>query len=326
MKKLVSLFMTVITIVSLMLPVFAYAENPSSLEKILSEYHYNSLKLSESNAIAYSSDGVHTLQEQLAEDTVQELRSAGYDSYVINNETYGALEDFLETDFSQIGLKNDSTYIVVVGDTPQSDIQVQSTTSGTYTYTYNSKKYTLRTLTFTSTDDTRYRKNSCKDLLTSHTKSFIENLLNSAVSAVLDYVASWPIGTITSAFGLKLVNFADYSDSTMMFYAGTSWTRVYTQVYDDSMNQWTYGSMVEFANKRCSIKGMKYYPELNGYDDYDTGNLTNTSYSSNYWSSTWKSEKAIVSLIGGLPVFSDRTGSVTYKYGNKVIITHSENF
>lgn len=326
-RNLIALLMTIVTTFSLALPAFADSGNPTSMEDILAEYHSDTMKLSKSAPSAYSTSKASASLDELTANTVSKLRSVGYDAYTLNSKTYEALEKSLDTDFSEIGLKKDCTYIVVLGDEPTGDAQVQRTTGSAYTYTYNSKQYKLRRVTITSIDDNSYRKSSTKDLLTSHTKSFIENLLNSAISVALDHIsAKWMIGTISSAFGLKLVNFENYSDSTMIFYAATAWTRIYTQVYDDNMNQWVYGSMVERANKNCHIHGYRYSENINRYEMYTSAEKKDTTYTENYWSSTWQNEQAVIRTISGLPVMSERTGSVTYKCGSTIIIKHSENF
>lgn len=326
-RKLIALLMTIVTMFSLALPAFADSGTSTSMEDILAEYHSDAMKRSESAPSAYRAGKASASLDELTANTVSKLRRIGYDAYTLSSKTYEALEKSLDTDFSEIGLKKDCTYIVVLGDDPMGGAQAQSTTGSTFTYTYNSKQYKLRRVTITSADDNSYRKSSTKDLLTSHTKSFIENLLNSAISVALDYISTkWQIGTIASAFGLKLVNFENYSDSTMIFYAATAWTRIYTQVYDDNMSQWVYGSMVERADKDCHIHGYRYNENINRYEMYNSEEKKDTTYTENYRSSTWQNEQAVIRTISGLPVMSERTGSVTYKRGSTTIITHSENF
>lgn len=326
-RKLIALLMTIVTMFSLALPAFADSEVSTSMEDILAEYHSDAMKLSESAPSAYSTGKASASLDELTANTVSKLRSVGYDAYTLSSKTYEALEKSLDTDFSEIGLKKDCTYIVVLGDEPTGGAQVQSTTGSAFTYTYNSKQYKLRRVTITSADDKSYVKSTYTDLLKSHTKAYIENMLNSVISVVLDAVSTkWHLGTIASVFGLKLVNFENVSSTTMLFNAGTNWTRVYTQVYDDNMNQWVYGSMVEYARKYCKITGTRYNASKNGCESYDSGEKVDYTYTDHFNVSTWQNEQAIIRTIGALPVMSERTGSVTYKRGETAIVTHSENF
>lgn len=326
-RKLIALLMIIVTMLSLALPAFADSGASTSMEDILVEYHSDAMKLSESAPSAYRTGKASTSLDELTANTVSKLRRIGYDAYTLSSKTYEALEKSLDTDFSEIGLKKDCTYIVVLGDEPMGGAQAQSTTGSAFTYTYNSKQYKLRRVTITSADDSSYGKSSYKDLLTSHTKAFIENMLNSVISIVLDAISKkLPLGTIASIFGLKLANFENCNNATMLFQANTAWTRIYTQAYDDNMGQWVYGSMVEYVKQTCYIRGDRYNSTINNYEEYSSDKKTNTTYTEHYNSTTWKNEQAIISLIGSLPVIGERTGSVVYKRGDSTIITHSENF
>lgn len=326
-RKLIALLMIIVTMLSLALPAFADSGASTSMEDILVEYHSDAMKLSESAPSAYRTGKASTSLDELTANTVSKLRRIGYDAYTLSSKTYEALEKSLDTDFSEIGLKKDCTYIVVLGDEPMGGAQAQSTTGSTFTYTYNSKQYRLRCVTITSADDSKYTKATYTDLLTSHTKSFVENLLNTVISVVLDNIsAKWQLGTIASVFGLKLVNFENVGNTTMLFNAGTSWVRVYTQVYDDNMNQWVYGSMVEYAKKGCKVTGTRYNASIGECEFYSSDEKRDYTYTEHYSSPTWRNEQAIIRTISGLPVMSERTGSVTYKRGGTTIVTHSENF
>lgn len=101
------------------------ADEPTSqptIEEILDGYHEKAFaaQTAEENggASAYARSGSGSSQT-LEQETVDELTAAGYEAYNVTEDNYEALEESLHTDFSEMGLDPNSSYVVVIsGEDP----------------------------------------------------------------------------------------------------------------------------------------------------------------------------------------------------------------
>lgn len=171
-KKMLAILLSTSMILGLGVPVYAAqedtdvtqnAETQRPMEEILNRYHAKSFELSFSNG--NSSRSVQT-SETIKQDTINELQDAGYEVYDVNPSTYADLEEQLNTDFGEMGLAPDDSYIVVISGENGSqetylqhrwgpDISVENDDFGgtsTFSYVYNGTTYTMRYVTITNAD------------------------------------------------------------------------------------------------------------------------------------------------------------------------------
>lgn len=322
LKKLISLIVSFVFILSIFtIPVSA--SSTISVDSILSDFHSEVLDvvLDQPNSRA-ASDNLNTIRSE----TVQKLLKLGFEAYEVTRNNFDEMQESLNTDFAMLGLSKDCSYILVVGDDTGTASMARSKIGSTYNYVYNGTTYTMRTIKITSADDSNYMQATPINLLTSHSEAFVQALLDATIglyTTVLG-VPAW-IGTIASLTGLTEVNLTA-TDSTAVYHAGTTWTRTFTQVWDDNFNAWTYGSSVEYATQVCHINGLIYNASTNEYEDYTSGKEKHVTYSQYYYSSTWKNEKAIIGLLSAMPIFYDKTGDACYEKDSVIIVRHREGF
>ena len=161
-------------------------------------------------------------------------------------------------------------------------------------------------------------------MLNSSGRSFIVNCLNTAISAYLDQI--WePLGIVASICGLDIDDFNTAHTATLYMHGGTNWTRVYTQVWNPNEGTWMYGSCVEYVMAVTSMSGQYYSATANRYLAVPTDESWKVSFSSKYSDEEWKKSQAVAGYLQYWTQY-DIVGDVEYKYGNKVVITHPENF
>jgi len=330
-SRLISILLSFTLIVSVTLPASASAsELPSkSVEEILSEFHSRSFELTQSqtNRPSTLTDNTSESLASIRHETVNELLNLGYSAYEVTSSTYDTVEETLNTDLSNFGLQKDSSYIVIVGDTTAGTAQSRKTTGPSFYYTYGGIQYKLRTVTVTGNDSSNYIQTTPVNLLKSHTDEVVENMLNATIGAYATALGVPAIfGTIGSITGLTTVHFVSAQAATAVFQAGSAWTRVFTQVWDNNYETWVAGSSVEYVNKTCCINGMKYVASINACAPYMTEQKNDVSYSRNFDSDKWRNENAVIAFRGAFPNISDSVGDVHYTRDSKVIVTHRGGF
>lgn len=342
MKKVIVLAVLLALLISNVLPVFASElssmadfsiEESESVQEIIADYNVKRMSLafaqannSNARAVAEYAENPEAIEE-LRGETVRKLSALGCEVYEVNSDNYDDAEKKLNTDLSYFGLKRGSSYLLVVGDTEDSNGLTRKATGNSFKFTYDNQQYTLRTVTVTAADYDYYGQASTVDLMSSRTKTFIENLLNEAI-ILYATKAGVPagIGTFASLTGLKLVNLPPSNKSSAIFFGGSNWTRVFTQVWDDQYQQWTEGSVVEYLQQKCLVSGLKYDASSNQYTDYRSDVQYYRIFSENYGNVKWRYENAIVAYRGAFPQIMDRTGDSVFKVGSKIVIRHKGNF
>lgn len=285
-----------------------------SMDEILLGYHQAVLEMNNTESVRTNSST--SALAQIQADTVEALQQAGYEAYDVNPQTYHDVEDTLDTDFGEIGLKPQYSYIVVL----------QGNAGNEYTYTYGGTVYTLRNMTITAADDPAMGKASDVDVLKSSSQTLIENCLNTAISAYI-FAVSYPLGTVASICGLKISDFkcGNAPESTLRLNAATNWTREFTQVWSEYDNAWLYASCVEYAEVFSHMSGSYYDAALNKYQPVSQDESSETVPSAHYEDRTWRKRNAVIGYLNACIQY-DTTGDVQYKYGGQVKITHRENF
>ena len=332
MKKIISLLLTLCMLSGLTMSTFAKEEvvqkevvqkEESVVQEILEEYHEKLHLATNGNSKARDVEK----ESSLKYETIEKLTQEGYVAYDVNKDTFKKTEEMLNTNFETLNLKEEYSYILILdGGLSQTEAGNSSRSSaGTaFDYTYNGVTYRMRYLTVTAADDPAYSKASSVNLLKSKVKTAIQNCLDTAIIAAIS-AASKTLGTVASICGLSISNFGTVEKSILDLYGGSNWTRVFTQVYDNSLSQWMNGSCVEYVTTLSYISGMYYSASSNSYVSIPQNAVSKIQYSPEYSDTTWRKQKA----VDGFNMYwtqYDTTGSVKYKYGGTVKITHNENF
>lgn len=136
MKRKLVAFVLVFALLASLSPAVAADEMsaPPTVEEILNEYHQKAFEAKmqgdTGNASAWSLRGGQTLEEE----TVDTLTEAGYEAYNVTADNYESLQTELKTDFSDMGLDPNGSYIIVIsGEDPTEPVS----TGGASTYNLN---------------------------------------------------------------------------------------------------------------------------------------------------------------------------------------------
>ena len=347
-KKFVSLMIAIAMLVVVCPNAMAVeTDYAPSIEEILNQYHEKAFQekmIMEKSGLTANerrgADGMQTLEQE----TVNELVQAGYEAYNVTDSNYREIENVLQTDLSSMGVDPNGSYIVVVsgGDTngcenpsaePRSSgVQPASSVGSSFQYTYGGRTYTMRYLTITAADNSRYAKASSYNIINETSPSvgahILETLLNTVISVFLDEVNDkLMLGTIASICGLEFVDFSTSNTafSLLTYNAGTNWTRIFTQIWSESESRWVSQLHVEYANLLSYFSGMYYSAASNRYVAVPLDTVTQMTYSDHLDNRTWRIEQAIIGYRTGV-IYYDLVGSAQYMYNNSVVITHREDF
>lgn len=287
-----------------------------------------------------AANGTQTLEQE----TVNELVQAGYEAYNITSSNYSEIEDALQTDLASMGIDPDGSYIVVVSgenfggcenagvESKASGVQPTATSGSSFEYTYDERTYTLRYLTITAADNPYYGQASSSRIIGENTPDVLgdvlANLLNTGISVFLDEINdSILLGTIASICGLEPVDFgtSQTAFNILDLYAGTNWTRIFTQIWVESENRWVSQLHVEYAKLTSYFAGMFYKAGVNSYEPVPANRTTQMIYSAHLDDRTWRIEQAIIGFKIG-KIYYDLVGNAVYMFNNRPVIIHKEAF
>lgn len=341
-KKLIAMILACTMLVSIS-PAVA-ADNASAsptVEEILAEYHKTAFEEKRADevgtAMAYSlrngTDG-----KTLEQETVDTLNSAGYEAYNVTSANYSTLENQLQTDFSDIGLDPNGSYIIVVtgedsatndatGNNTRAVVPAPDPGGDYFIYTYNGTTYKMRYVTVTGSDNSYYTQASYCDLLENYGDSFLDRLLDAGITAYIDALNQYvSFGTILSILGLPdYVNRYETSTSILRYDATSQWTRSYIQVWEASRESWVYASCVEFVDMESELNGKVFDKNQNDYIDIDESQINQRVYSSNYSNYNQRKQDAVLGYTMATVIYN-KVGNITYRYDNTVVAYHSGNF
>lgn len=263
-KRMIALFLTLAMLVSLAPAVVADDTVPRpTVEEILSEYHQKAFEAEAAGETAtastYSRSG--STGKNLEQETVDTLNAAGYEAYNVTSENYDTLEEHLKTDFSDMGLDPNGSYIITIsgeesetntsGIGPRMMVPVKPDYTSTFEHTYNGTTYKMRYVTVAGQDD---------DL---RDQTLIYTLRNSRVSidwndvdtAILYYASDYATNPVPLASILSMLtdafsddNYIRLSNNSINMYARTIWDLEYIQVYNSSNDKWISSQRSEYAN------------------------------------------------------------------------------
>lgn len=260
-------------------------------------------------------------------DTCELLENVGVQSHVVAPNNYKVMQAQLNVDFEELGLQPEYTYLVIEGDVMSNNqgVQPYSSTSASFSYTYNGKTYSLKYLTIKAADDPAYEKVDDADLLTSASQTLIKNCLNTAISTYISSV-SQVLGTVASICGLDISDFASGRSATLTLNGGANWTRVYTLVYSSADSNWMRGSCVEYVDTYSYMSGMYYSASTNRMESVERNDKRTTKFSDHYNDFDWRKRNAVIYVLSGNGCDYDTVGDVSFYYGDTKKITLRENF
>ncbi len=310
-----------------------------SVEEILAEGRAKMVEVEkeESNACMVQSESstseVNSKKRSIKTATINELKNEGYEAYDVNPSSYDAVQTELKTNLEDIGLTPDGSYIIVVsgeegqgGDSINVQVPiVDGDIDPSFEFTYNGVTHTMRYLTVEAYEHREYTKASIVDLLNSNKPNIIENCFNAALNAALSNtsVAGMAFGTICSICGVKLINISTTQQTTLVLHAGTSWSRVHTQIYDAGYEQWFSWSTVDSACGVTNLSGMYYSIPLKRYTSIPEDEVIRYSYSEHYYDYQWRKSRAARGWSLGTR-YREYAGDVSYYHDGRCVITHCE--
>ena len=336
LKKMLAILLSTAMVLGLGVQVYAAQEDAEvtqntetqrPMDEILNRYHAKSFELSSPNGNA--SRSVQT-SETIKQDTINELRDAGYEAYDVNPDTYATLEEQLNTDFSEMGLTHDSSYIIIIGGESTSgncarlapDVEGVTPDFGdsSFTYTYNGVTYAMRSVTVTAAEDNRLRETSSIELVTELNWVSVKDILNVPITILTSINDYFRLGTLWSLLGL-LPDVEPTQRDSIDYRGSSNWTITYTQVYDTVNQKWYNRSSVDYVTMHFSVLYTNYDAVNNCYDSYYEDGIYCNTYSDYYYDTAWQREMAAVAHLN-YTMYSSPVNKVVYQVDDIVVLTH----
>ena len=346
-KKLIAMILACTMLVSIS-PAVA-AENASAkptVEEILNEYHRAAFEAQctddAATAATYSPRSGHS-SKTLEQETVDTLNAAGYEAYNVTPANYNTLEGQLNTDFADMGLDPEGSYIIVIhGEDSDNSNTANSNgsraivpapdpggTPSSFNYTYNGTTYTMRYVTVTAAENLALAQISnpvqlldiCPEDLTSEVLNLILSV-SSLIPALSIYSSEI---TLLSLLISTIPNAEITRPRSLTYKAKSSWYAKYTQVYHSGNEEWKLCAGVEYVIPQYEIE-YDFTDPLTGLWDVEEvqGQLT-TIYSEHYYDNEYI--KQVAAMAFEYNTFSmDAVDRVVYEYYGSVIATHYRNW
>ena len=331
MRKFLSVTLTLILLFTMAVPALATTNDTEptdtrTVEEILNEYHEKSfaaeMEEKSGNPSVYSRQA--NSGKSLEEETVEELRAAGYEAYHVTSSNYDALEDSLKTDFGEMGLDPNGSYIITISGEPSGDARsvdppsedyYDGGGSGSYfLYTYGNTTYKMRYLTISPSTAGGTSQTKHKDMLGGFDfGAFLARLVDTYIAYRLDRLTGkFYLGTVLSICGVSVADIADEETAQLDYYATVNWTRSCTQIYVEGMEAWETRNIVDYASMHRTWTGHYFSNSLlriKTIDQYDS----NSHYSPHYFDYDWRKEQAVLAYnnytvydeyVGNMEVYS----------------------
>ena len=247
------------------------------MEEILSEYHQKAFEAEaaqQTGGVAAYSRGAGSSEKTLEEETVDTLNAAGYEAYNVTSENYEALEAQLQTDFADMGLDSDSSYIIVISGEEDSTSKhargpnpnignVEAPDGGgdtLFEHTYNGETYYMRYVTVVATEESRLFRSFEYTLTYDKFPEVWSELLNAGLAFATGAATKVPIGTILSLLMDVHTdsNFRLLNNQQIVVLGNTTWTLKYIQIYNMRDRIWVSAQSTETAESRLFCAGYLY--------------------------------------------------------------------
>ena len=350
MKRKLIMFILVFSMLA-SLSLSAAADDVSAhrtVEEILDEYHQKAFDAQNQDDTAAASTWSQREGNELTleQETVNILTDAGYEAYNITADNYAYLETELKTNFSDMGLDPNKSYIVVIhgkesegttssggrsriGLLPEQGQAPDGGEATFFTHNYNGRTFYLRyiTVTLAAPYGNMYPIIQTSDPIIT-VDSVIQGILNTTISVAIEgNDVLHALGTVASLAGLDINDFIGSQPNTfsaLHMVAGTYWDRTFTQVYVSSASEWNSYLYAERATGSSHIYSYYFDRTAGEYVEKTSDKASLVQYSPNYYNETFRKEKAIEKYLQGEPgsFYYDKTGNVKYYYGDDVVITH----
>lgn len=275
-----------------------------TIEEILNGYHEKAFaaQTAEENggASTYARSGSGSSQT-LEQETVDELTAAGYEAYHVTGDNYEALEETLHTDFAEMGLDPNSSYVVVISgeesdNNPNSNPNSRVIDPPTYEdfddgsdvgdgggiggsggdngdtsanvqfeYVYEGCTYIMRYVTVTSTGaDALARYSEYTPQEANQATYFVQNLFSSILVGAADSISDKiPFGTLASLLFSSPDDhiYTEIAPNSFSIHATSFWSCIYIQVWDETAKCWTTAQLTEYVTSVAYCAGFTCNPD-----------------------------------------------------------------
>lgn len=335
-KRLISLFLAFAMLIPLT-PAVAADETSAgpTVEEILSQYHQAAFEAEmngQASTSTYSRSG--SSGQTLEQQTVDTLNEAGYEAYNVTVDNYDMLEEQLQTDFADMGLDPNGSYIIVIegeedqtnngnarlgdlilpphewdpGDAPGGD--------NTFVYTYNGTNYMMRYMTVTATTESELFRSFSYTLTSEQFPETWNEILFAGLAYITDTVFVVPIASIFSL----LVDINTDSEFELLdtedikILGNTTWTLQYIQIYNSNENVWVSAHSSETAESRAYCTGYLYNTSSNRAERYVGNESVFSTYSADYNNTNKRKNDAVIAYLNGngTAILRDVTGDIDF--------------
>ena len=358
-KKAIAIILICVMLVSIS-PAVAADDAPvkPTIEEILNDYHQKTLEsrtANERGAAANYSRNSNSGSKSLEQETVDILTAAGYEAYNVTSDNYATLETELKTDFAEMGIDPNGSYIVAVGgqdsNITKSDSRAINLPSeedfggqdGSFTYTYNGTTYIMRFVTVTAADDPGFRVSTAYSLSNIDNKpNIIGDILSTTLSMAIDSkTGKIPIGTILSLLGGWIPrdnqgNLLVLDSNTIIIHAETVWTRNYIQIWHSGYGRWYTAQSSAYANSLAYCAGTAYDSALNRPVPVIGEPQSKTTYALYYNNTEQRKIIAVESYVAGIYSHAftgdigfylvEETGEINFNETQDPLFAHEDPF
>ena len=314
-----------------------------TVEEILDEYHQKAFEAEAAGETAtastYSRSG--SSGKTLEQETVDTLNAAGYEAYNVTAENYEALEAQLKTDFADIGLDPDGSYIIAIsgeepedstasGISPRAMVPVDPGGGGgvadnvPFYYTCAGTTYQMRYLTITRTDNPAFFQHDSARVADIVDYSNWDSVLNFVASVFAEKILDISeLGTILSILGLAqdILYVPDANSFTLQ--CAALWTRKYIQIWNSFYSEWRYATCSEYVKTDSTYSGYIYDDDSED-TRYESKVAERTIYSAYYNNPTQMKINAVIGYLEHRILY-DVTGDLDFCIGNSVAVTLRED-
>lgn len=337
MKRLIAM---ILVCCLLMIAIPSAATEPDtaipSAESILSDYYQKAMATQvygKASATSRSGDGSTSLEEE----TINILKSVGYEAYFITANNYDAMESTLNTDLATLGLDPSGAYIVAIGTTESNSTgnpnnraggQIDQEAGGgdggvntEFTLPINGVNYTMRDITVVSSPGVDFQYRSTINLteimgMCTYSGDILDMLYTikvtaecpvSPVSIEKAFLPTWAENAFYSA--------ARFSDWKIVF--ETYWTRQYIQVWDAEHVRWHTGQYSCRANTTVNLESGYVFNKKIKETSAIPGTVITASHYSEFYQSglSVRCARAVQGMLDDT-TYADSTGDISFDFIN----------
>ena len=344
-KKLIALLIVCTMLVSIPPAVAADDTVPRpTVEEILNDYHRKAFEAEaagEASAAAYSPRSGQS-GKTLEQETVETLTAAGYEAYNVTGDNYEALEAELNTDFSEMGLDPNYSYVIVIsGENPEQPASTGGRSTyglnprpeqdeapdggggnSSFEYTHNGITYKMRYFTIAGASNSNLQVRSTHNIPgTDWRDSIATDLLSTYLFTMADVIAHGiPIGTFASLLldQAQDDNYTQLEPGDITVHAATTWNLQVIQILNETNSQWSSVQCSAYAISQARCAGYIYdhiaSPNSAIWCNGVEQSVTNTSPL--YYNYTQRNLNAVNAYINRGKSY-DETGNINFYLGNE---------